>query len=55
MYTVRKELVFKIKNSNYPKDKHYFQKDKKTVNINEVSIDKTVLSNKVPNAEYSAN
>ena len=46
---MRKELVFKIKNSNYTKDKYYFQKNKKPININEVNIDKIVLSNKTPN------
>ena len=38
-----KELIFKIKNNNYTKDKYYFQKGKKPININEVSIDKIVL------------
>ena len=55
IYKLRKELVFKIKNNNYTKDKYYFQKDKKPININEVNIDKTVLSNKAPNSEYCAN
>ena len=52
---MRKELVFKIKNNNYTNHKHYFQKDKKPININEVNIDKIVLSNKTPYGEYGAN
>ena len=52
---MRKELVFKIKNNNYTKEKYYFQKDKKTININEVNIDKIVLSNKTLYAEQGAN
>ena len=49
IYKIRKELVFKIKNNNYTKDKYYFQKNKNPININEVNIDKIVLSNKTPN------
>ena len=52
---MRKELVFKFKNNNYTEDKYCFQKDKKPININEVNIDKIVLSNKTPNDEYGAN
>ena len=55
MYKMSKELVFKIKNNNYTKDKYGFQKDKKPININEVNIDKIVLSNKTPYGEYGAN
>ena len=28
---MRKEIVFKIKNNDYTKDKYYFQKDKKPI------------------------
>ena len=52
---MKKELVFKIKNYNYTKDNYYFQKDKKPININEVNIDKIVLSNKTHYGEYGAN
>ena len=45
---MRKELVFKIRHNNYTKDKLYFQKDKKPVNINEVDTKEIVLSNKTP-------
>ena len=31
---MRKELLFKIKNNNYTKDKYCFQKDKKPIDIN---------------------
>ena len=50
-----KELVFKINNNNYTKDKHYFQKDKKPISINEVNIDKIVLSSKIPYGEHGVN
>ena len=33
---MRKELVFKIRHNNSTKDKYYFQKDKKPININYV-------------------
>ena len=39
---MRKELVFKIKNNDYTKDKYYFQKYKKPININAVNIDEIV-------------
>ena len=55
MHQMKKELVFKIKNNNYTKDKYCFQKDKKTVNTNEINIDKIVLSNKAPYGEQGAN
>ena len=45
---MRKELVLKIKNNYYTKDKYYFQKDKSPININEVDTEKIVLSNKTP-------
>ena len=51
---MRKELVFKIKNNSYTKDKYYFQKDK-TQLINEVDTEKIVLSNKIPHGEKGAN
>ena len=55
MYKMRKEIVFKIKNNDYTKDKYCFQKDKKPINIKEVNIDKIVLSNKTPYGEQGAN
>ena len=48
-------MVFKIKNSSYTKDKYSFQKDKNTININDVDTEKVVLSNKTPHGEYGAN
>ena len=48
-------MVFKIKNNNYTKDRYYFQKDQKPINISEVNIDKTVLSNKTSYDEQGAN
>ena len=55
MYKMRKDIVFKIKNNDYTKDKYCFQKDKKPINIKEVNIDKLVLSNKTPYGEQGAN
>ena len=52
---MRKELVFKIKNNSYTKDKYYFQKDKNPININKVGTEKTLLSNKTPHGEPGAN
>ena len=52
---MKKELVFKIKNNSYTKDKYYFQKDKNPININEVNTEKIVLSNKTQHNEYDAN
>ena len=52
---MRKELVLKIMHNNYTKDKNYFQKDEKPISINEVNIDKIVLSNKRPYGEQGAN
>ena len=46
---MRKELVFKIKNDSYTKDKYYFQKDKNPININEVD------TNKTPRGDQGAN
>ena len=37
---MRKELVSKIKNNSYTKDKYYFQKDKNPIDINEVNTEK---------------
>ena len=52
---MRKDLVFKIKNNSHTKNKYYFQKDKKQININEVDTEKIVLSNKTPHGEQCAN
>ena len=52
---MRKELVFKIKNNRYTKEKYYFQKDKNPININEVDTEKIMLSNKTPHGEQGAN
>ena len=50
-----KELIFNNGHNNCCTNKYYFQKDKKPININEVNIDKIVLSNKMPNDDYGAN
>ena len=50
-----KELVFKVRHNNYTKDKYYFQKDKKPININNVDTKNSVLSNKPPYGEQGAN
>ena len=52
---MRKEFAFNNGHNNYNIDKHYFQKDKKLININEVDIKKMVLSNKTPYGEEGAN
>ena len=52
---MKKELVFKIKNNSYTKDKYYFQKDENPNNINVVGTEKIVLSNKTPHGEQGAN
>ena len=52
---MEKELVFNSGYNDYTKDKYYFQKDKKPININEVDTKKIVLSNKIPYGEYGAN
>ena len=45
---MRKELVFNNEHNNYSIDKHYFRKDKKPINISELDINRTFLSNKAP-------
>ena len=52
---MRKELVFNNEHNNYSINKYYFQKNKKTININEIDIKKIVLSNKIPYGEKGAN
>ena len=47
-------MAFNNGYNDYTKDKYYFQKDKKTIYINEVDTKKIVLSNKTPHGEYSA-
>ena len=37
---MRKELIFNNRHNNYIIDKHYFQKDKKPINIDEVDTKK---------------
>ena len=55
MYKIKGELVFNNGQNNYIIGKYYFQKDKNPININEVDIEKIVLSNKIPNGKYGAN
>ena len=52
---MRKELVFNNGYNNYTKDKYYFQKDKKPININDVDTKKFLLSYKTPYGEHGAN
>ena len=52
---MRKRLVFNNEYNAYTKDKYYFQKDKKTININEVDTKKIVASNKIPYGGHGAN
>ena len=52
---MKKELVFNSGYNDYTKDKRYFQKDKKPININEVDTKKIVFSNKIPYGEHGAN
>ena len=52
---MRKELVFKMRHNSYAKDKYYFQKNKKTININDEDTKKIVLSNKTPYGEQGGN
>ena len=52
---MRQELVCKIKNNNYKKDKYHFKKDKKLININDVDTKKIVLSNKRPYGKQGGN
>ena len=52
---MRKELVFNNGYNNYTKYKYYFQKDKKSININDEDTKKLVLSNKTPYGEQGAN
>ena len=48
---MRKELIFNNGYNDYSIDKNYFQKDKKTINTNEVDINQLFLSNKAPYGE----
>ena len=52
---MRKELVLKMKHNSYTKDKYYFQKIKKPININKADTEKVVLSNKTPYGKKGAN
>ena len=52
---MRKELVFNNRYNDFTKNKYYFQKDKKPININDVDTKKIVLFNKIPHGEYGAN
>ena len=52
---MRQELVFKIKHNNYAVGMHYFKRNKKPININDVDTNKIVLSNKVSYGKQGAN
>ena len=40
---MRKELLFKIMHNNYTEDKYYFQKDKKQIDINKVTLKNSAI------------
>ena len=52
---MRQRLIFKINNSEYERNKYSFQKDKNLININDVDIEKIVLSNKTSYGKHGAN
>ena len=52
---MRQRLIFKIDNKEYERNKYSFQKDKKPININDVDIEKIVLSNKTTYGKHGAN
>ena len=52
---MRQRLLFKIDDKVYERNKYSFQKDKKPININDVDIEKIVLSNKTPYGKRGAN
>ena len=52
---MRQRLIFKINNNEYERNKYLFQKDKKPININDVDIEKIVLSNKTLYDKHGAN
>ena len=52
---MRQRFIFKIDDKEYERNKYSFQKDKKPININDVDIEKIVLSNKTPYGKHDAN
>ena len=50
-----KELIFNNCHNSYSIEKYYFQKDKKTININEVDTKNIVLSNRTLYGKEGAN
>ena len=48
-------MIFNNGYNDYSNDKYCSQKDKKTININEVGTKKIVLSNKTPYGKEDAN
>ena len=52
---MRQRLIFKTDDKEYEINKYYFQKDKKPIKINDVDIEKIVLSNKAPYGKHGAN
>ena len=52
---MRQRLIFKINNNEYERNKCSFQKDRKRININDVDIEKIVLSNKTSYDKHGAN
>ena len=48
-------MIFNNGHNNYITDKYYWQKDKKTNNINEIDTKKIVLSNETPYGKKGAN
>ena len=55
LYKNEKRIGLQYGHNNYSIDKYYFQKKKKTININEVDTEKIVFSNKTPYGKEGAN
>ena len=52
---MRQRLIFKINNNEYKRNRYSFQIDEKPININDVDIEKIVLSNKTSYGKHDAN
>ena len=55
MQKMRQRLIFKINSKGYEKDKYSFQNDSFMIDINNVDIEKIVLSTKTPYGNKGAN
>ena len=52
---MKQKLIFRINDKEYEKDKYSFQNDEFMININDVDIERIVLSNKTPYGKKGAN